>query len=280
LLAALAMTWAGCGRVPLTIGDEDAGGGTDVSVEQDAADHADAGFSETEDHAPMRSCAERFKDAPRSIYDATQPPACIDGKDNDGDGFIDDADLDCTSPYDNDESSFAIRTGTDEEDFYCRRDCFFDGNVSQGDDRCSYSPTCDPANPGEARRCSYVPGRTCEAQTDGCLAACLPKTPNGCDCFGCCALSRGAGAVTVLLSTYCDSEHLDDPVRCPRCTQQPSCLNPCERCERCFGGVMPEPGCAPSGRCAPGVTPCGPGGVDACSCPGDTYCVTGCCVPL
>jgi hypothetical protein len=234
-------------------------------------------------------CRARYLTDPANPFSPTLLPECLDGIDNDGDGLIDYADPDCTGVFDNDEWSFAIRTGTDEEDDPCKRDCFFDSNSGSGDDMCLDQLPCDPLSPGAVLgQCPYRADAVCPAVTDVCLATCLPKTANGCDCFGCCAVVRDGVSTTVLLSIRCDSQHLDDPSLCVPCTQQPSCLNPCETCEVCFGKPRPDPGCwpdgtshdlAPPGQCPPGVTACGPGGVDPCACPAGTFCVTGCCVP-
>jgi hypothetical protein len=271
----IASVGAACERKPLMVG-----GGSDAGF--DGVETGDAGDA----HETGSQCSLRITVDPNNPFGP--PPQCVDGKDNDDDGLIDYADPDCTSFSDNDESSFAIRTATDEEDFFCNRDCFFDGNLSRGDDMCSGWLVCDPLNPGAAT-CPYRPDASCPDVPDMCRETCLPRTPNGCDCFGCCALARNGASTTVLLSTRCDAAHLDDPTRCPPCTQQPSCLNPCEPCEVCFGKTAPDPGCwpaqsphdvAPPGQCASGVTACGPGGVDPCACPAGTYCVTGCCMPI
>jgi hypothetical protein len=257
-----------------------------VTVVDGGGDVVDAGDSiDAPKGGP--SCADRFPADPSNPF-PTRLPECIDGADNDGDGLIDYADPDCTSFNDNDESTFAVRVATDEEDFFCHRDCFFDANYGSGDDSCYRNLSCDAMNPG-GDKCSYRPGENCPDAPDRCRETCLPRTPNGCDCFGCCALVRNGISTTVLLSTKCDAAHLDDPLRCPPCTQQPSCLNPCDACEVCFGKSRPEPGCwqdqsrqdvAPPGQCPSGVTACGPGGVEPCACPPATYCVTGCCAPI
>jgi hypothetical protein len=98
----------------------------------DVMDAADA--LDTTDGQP--ACSGRFAADPGNPYNPTRLPECVDGADNDGDGFVDYADPDCTAFSDNDESSFAVRTATDEEDFLCDRDCYFDSNAASGDDGC------------------------------------------------------------------------------------------------------------------------------------------------
>ena len=60
------------------------------------------------------ACRVRFTANPRNPFSPRGSPGCLDGADNDGDGFVDYADPDCTAFSDNDESSFAIRTTTDQ----------------------------------------------------------------------------------------------------------------------------------------------------------------------
>ena len=114
--------------------------------------------------------------------------ACGDGKDNDGDGLIDAEDPECSGPCDNDEGSFATGIPGDNMDA-CKQDCFFDGNSGSGDDKCEWNLKCDPKSPGAnlAKACPYDPNASCPTdQVQGCKDYCLTRTPNGCDCFGCC----------------------------------------------------------------------------------------------
>src|SRR6185295_8929281 len=66
---------------------------------------------------------------------------CTNCKDDDGDGKIDGADLECTGAADNDEGSFATGIPGDNRDPKWQ-DCFFDGNSGAGDDGCRYSTDC------------------------------------------------------------------------------------------------------------------------------------------
>jgi hypothetical protein len=225
--------------------------------------------------------------------------ACTDGKDNDGDGKIDGDDPECVGACDNDESTFATGISGDNVDA-CKQDCFFDGNSGQGDDKCEWNLKCDPANPG-AKICPYDANfHNCpDKQSEACVKNCQRITPNGCDCFGCCAIPSNGKTYNVMLVSTCTTSKLDDPMACPPCTQQTSCVNTCGKCEVCLGKPAPDPSCnitppppadggAPAdagvtpdgappqeGPCSTGVTYCGPGGA---ACSGGAVCLTGCCV--
>jgi hypothetical protein len=236
---------------------------------------------------------------------------CNDGMDNDGDGKIDLADLECVHPCDNDEATFGTGISGDNMDA-CKQDCFFDGNSGQGDDGCNWDLRCDPANPGgsAAKSCPYDANKNnCPTmQSAKCIKNCAKLAPNGCDCFGCCAVQTGGMTVNVLLGSGCTADKFGDPAVCARCTMSTTCVNLCEKCEICLGQPAPtDPSCFPttpdggagtggtgggaggSGGttdgsvpppvCPANVTTCGPGGqvaTDGCM-PG-FYCQTGCCV--
>jgi hypothetical protein len=236
------------------------------------------------------------------------PSQCTDGKDNDGDGKADADDPECSGACDNDEGSFATGIPGDNKDDErsCHQDCFFDGNSGQGDDGCRWDLRCDPARAGAAV-CPYTPDRNgimCpDQQSQACVNRCRQVTPNGCDCFGCCAIPGRDFAVK--LAPTCNAGAFDDPAKCPRCTQVTACMNPCDKCEVCMGKPAPDPSCAPppgppapppggsggSGgqnpptppagpSCPAGSISCGAGGqVAASACPPGYWCTTGCCVP-
>jgi hypothetical protein len=202
------------------------------------------------------------------------PTECTNGLDDDGDGLVDGLDPECTSPHDRDEATFRVIIGDLDP---CRSDCVFDGNLGQGDDQCEWRAGCDPRN--SFPRCTAP--TLCPSPTQRCRDWCLPLTPNGCDCFGCCQVRVNGTSATVLIGEFssCASDVFGDTARCPACTQNPSCLNPCQPGEICFGGadVPPTPG-EPAPRCAPGQIACGKDtSTPACLCPAGTYCVTGCC---
>jgi hypothetical protein len=229
--------------------------------------------------------------------EATANPQCNDGMDNDGDGKIDSIDFECVGPCDNDEGSFSTGIPGDNIDA-CKQDCFFDGNSGQGDDGCNWNLKCDPAGPG-GTSCPYVAGTmNCKMEQDAkCIRNCRKLAPNGCDCFGCCAVSAGGQEAQIMLVATCTADKFGDPVACPRCTQNTSCLNTCEKCEVCLGRPAPDPSCntgqpgtdggtpgtdastpgtdAGTGtQCAGGLATCGAG----VACAAGFYCQTGCCV--
>ena len=235
------------------------------------------------------------------------PAQCTDGKDNDGDGKLDADDPECSGACDDDEGTFATGIPGDNKDDEksCHQDCFFDGNSGQGDDGCRWDLRCDPAR-ANAAVCPYTPDRKgimCpDQQSQACVSRCREVTPNGCDCFGCCAIPGRDFAVK--LAPTCNAGAFDDPAKCPRCTQVTACMNPCDKCEVCLGKPAPDPSCAPappppppsgpnppapppSGpnppagpTCPSGSISCGPGGqVAANACPAGYWCTTGCCVP-
>jgi hypothetical protein len=246
------------------------GGGTGAGAGDGAA--ADAGGGGGSGGSGGSACP--------SVPDATTKPACSNGLDDDGDGLVDALDPDCITPYDNDEAIFGGVPGDAET---CVRDCQFDGNTGMADDLCDWRLQCDPAAPSPS--CGPASSSVCGIPiSQHCRDSCLPFTPNGCDCFGCCAVDVGGTRRTVLISERipCSSDTLADPSRCPSCTQNSDCLNPCSPGEICFAGAAPASGplaeLAP--RCSQGQMACGPGAMAPCLCPSGTYCVTGCCVPF
>jgi len=215
--------------------------------------------------------------------------ACTDGIDNDGDGKIDYDDPECVGGYDYDESTFAWGIPGDHYD-PCKTDCFFDSNSGSGDDNCVWQLKCDPAStvpscPYNAAYAAAYP-ELCSlssSQTQVCVDRCSKLVPNGCDCFGCCAIPGLPGPVR--LTPTCTAADLRDPQRCPPCTQVTQCLNPCERCEICIGKpVLPDDCATPDGgapyACPAGAIACGTHGVAPGCCPAATSCVTGCCLRL
>jgi hypothetical protein len=201
--------------------------------------------------------------------------ACDDGVDNDQDGLTDGFDPECTNATDDDEASFA--TGAPAPKSRCR-DCFWDSNAGPGDDRCRYPEECFTGGtpPGKGA-CS-----SCEVSTT-CVDYCQSRTPNGCDCFGCCEITRPDGtSVQVQLTDTCSLGKLDDHTACPLCSRQSNCRNVCGHCELCPGRT---PAMLPA-DCTGGQNPMSPRYVcegrqlctDTVPCPSGQYCLLGCCL--
>jgi len=225
--------------------------------------------------------------------------ACGDCLDNDADGLIDSTDPECLGPCDNTEDSY-FNGIPGQNNAPCKQDCYFDQDTGSGNDDCHWSQKCDPLSvspdypPSGDSQCSYdvnasIPGTsaTCtdlqSQQSATCLSTCLPVTPNGCDCFGCCELPAGGANYVWIGSTSggvgsCDEAHLADPLLCRPCTPVTSCFNDCNPCEICAGRPAPAPDCdlGTYAQCARGQQACGLPGQGACSV--QEYCVGGCCV--
>ncbi len=217
---------------------------------------------------------------------------CSDGIDNDDDGKIDFGDPECVGPLDDDEGSFATGIPGDNSDA-CKQDCFFDGNSGMGDDDCLWQLQCDPQ--GATGQCTYDAdfvkkhANECSvsaSQDQRCIDFCQKRTPNGCDCFGCCAVP--GVATPIRLAATCTEKDFGDPTKCPPCTQVTQCANTCERCELCIGkttvpadcGATPDAGTPGDAgipqTCDFDAPACGADG----SCPAGRGCVTGCCFVL
>jgi len=258
LLLALTMTAMGCG------GDDDGGGGGDTDGGGGGGIDGGGGGTDgggTGTDSPIAELCEGTC-------------ACSDGMDNDGDGLIDGMDPECTGPYDDDEGSFATGIPGDNRDPIWQ-DCFYDGNSGAGDDGCRYHTGCLT---GEKE--STDPD--C-AVTDMCLEFCKGRTPNGCDCFGCCEVTKEDGTVvTIQIGEGCSLDNIDDADACPPCTQDDECTNDCGTCELCPGRDpedLPDEcyddpdGGTPMYECEDGIT-C----MTSADCEGDAYCSLGCCL--
>ena len=167
-----------------------------------------------------------------TLYCGSHLCACNNGIDDDGDGTVDGFDVECTGGIDDDESTFATGIPGDNRDPKWQ-DCFFDGNSGAGDDRCRYPTECLT---GELS----IDDEACSV-TQACLDNCQPRTPNGCDCFGCCAVELpGGGQVNVTLSDTCSLAKIGDPEACAPCTPNPTCANECGECELCPGKTLAD----------------------------------------
>jgi len=187
---------------------------------------ADAGASATPD--PSSSLPPSVSMTPAGqLLCGNHACACNNGIDDDGDGKIDGFDGECTGGIDDDESSFATGIPGDNRDPKWQ-DCFFDGNSGAGDDRCRYPTGCLTGELSQdAPAC---------AVTETCRNNCQPRTPNGCDCFGCCSVRLpGGGNADVMLKDTCSLEKIGDEDACPPCAKSTACGNECGECELCAG---------------------------------------------
>lgn len=240
---------------------------------------------------------------------------CGDCQDNDGDRKSDFRDPECLGPCDNTEGSALISGVGGVTGSTCHVDCYFDyGNgPGTGSDDCWWDHSCDPLEP-EAPLCLYdaqavKSQKMCpDQQSDSCSTNCLPFTPNGCDCFGCCTFPELANANDDGTDMYvwignkdednlgtCTFKDINNPEKCPPCTPVPNCLNECGACEVCVGrpvppeeciqipvdkadagSVVPDGGVVVKDQCPEGITPCGLLGQAICD-PG-YYCISGCCI--
>jgi hypothetical protein len=246
---------------------------------------------------------------------------CGNTIDDDGDGLTDWQDPDCLGVCDNTEGSYYGGI-PGQNNAPCKMDCYFDQDTGSGNDDCYWDHACDPHSvapdyypePWNGSACAYTgpefvphpPGIDCgtllnaNGQTQACLDFCLPLTPNGCDCFGCCELPAESGSFVYLGSlgvnedTVCTQEEVANPAVCHPCTPVTDCYNGCGHCEICIGKPELPPDCFPpdggvggtgaggtgaggnpGSQCDPGIQPCGLPGQEPC--PTTQYCVTGCC---
>jgi len=209
---------------------------------------------------------------------------CNNGVDDDGDGFIDGFDPECTGPMDDLEGSFATGIPGDNIDAI-KQDCFFDGDSGHGNDGCLIHTCCllDGECPPELKPDQYDPA-DCE-QTQDCIDFCAPLTPPGCDCFGCCTICADGSCYDVLtnpaVAPDCTLDVIDDPSKCPTCTKVDECGPPDDcvdlECNLCPGQTEQDlpPEC---------TAPECPGDLQVCTgddaCPEGKYCSFGCCINI
>jgi hypothetical protein len=128
------------------------------------------------------------------------------------------------------------------------------------------------------------------SQSQHCIDFCRKFVPNGCDCFGCCAVP--GAATPIRLDPTCTSKDFNDPTKCSPCTQVTQCMNTCDRCELCVGKTSVPADCTTGGADGGTTPPSDGGGVPQCTdypsctpgvnatCPAGSGCVTGCCIPI
>ncbi|HMA91717.1 MAG TPA: hypothetical protein VKP30_03480 [Polyangiaceae bacterium] len=210
--------------------------GSDWTATNNSAQGGNAGLQDAGADAESTECEVTRCDG--KIY------ACGDCLDNDSDGVLDRADPECMSVCDDTEDLFFSGI-LGQRDGACKLDCYFDGDNGSGNDDCHWSTRCDELSqspdfsPSGDPQCAYDPlesvsstALTCEAlataQSARCLETCLPQTPEGCDCFGCCEIPKGSGRTIWLGSVsdlgYCNMQTLNDPTRCRPCTRNRSCF--------------------------------------------------------
>jgi hypothetical protein len=170
-------------------------------------------------------------------------PQCSNCIDDDGDGFADGEDIECSGSNDNDEGSFSTGIPGDNKDDVMQ-DCFFDGNSGAGDDGCNIHVCCllgamskaecpIGANKYEPSQCPPPIGTGTISQT--CKDYCGSLTPPGCDCLGCCTIcdpafpndpSKCYDIITnPNVSPNCNETNLADPTACKRCEKLTDCGN-------------------------------------------------------
>jgi hypothetical protein len=191
---------------------------------------------------------------------------CGNGVDDDGDGKTDGFDEECTGIADDDEGTFATGIPGDNRDPKWQ-DCFFDGNSGAGDDDCRYHTDCLTGELDHDDPDCVV--------SQSCLDFCVARTPNGCDCFGCCTFDTEDGPLSVQIGSGCEYEDIDDASICPRCEPTTQCDNECGECELCPGKTeLPD-------TCDSEVPECD-GGLQVCdletACPAGYWCSLGCCI--
>jgi hypothetical protein len=300
LLGCVAALAFGCGHHDGSGNDANGGGGDDGggSGEPDA-------FEAVIDAPPFSG-----------MCSPTSTAQCSDCMDNDGDTKIDGFDPECSGPLDRLEDSFATGIPGDNMDS-TYQDCFFDGDSGGGNDGCSQHVCCllqadsvaecaalaPEANASKYKKSEcYKPWGTVDVPSK-CSMNCGPLSPPGCDCFGCCTVCNAMGCEDIVLnpavSPTCDQTNItsvgadgvegtaDDP--CQRCVKNANCGS--TGCAYDGVSCTPCPGqCDASGTCNPplpsscgGTTMC-PSGYQACqpdgTCPGGTYCSSGCCVGI
>lgn len=190
------------------------------------------------------------------------PAPCVPGDsqcsnciDDDGDGLIDQLDPECTGPRDNDERTFGLGIPLNDP---CAFGCAFDGVIGAADP-CRLDGQCMQGSGNPMCEYNYAAAadeKRCPTPSEACIAHCRPKTPENCDCFGCCLVKKGTELRMVRVSDTCTWDSYSDPTKCETC----------RRAWRCVGGS--------TGVCPSFSRPCD----EKTPCPVGEYCLVGCCI--
>ncbi|MBU1413686.1 putative metal-binding motif-containing protein [Myxococcota bacterium] len=239
-------------------------------------------------------------DAP-CVPDTVLGTECSDCIDNDADGYVDGWDPECLRATDDLEGEFQSGNPADNNAINLL-DCFYDGDSGSGNDTCETHACClldvdcntletifgISNNTLDKWFWGNWENKCDELEPQTCIDNCLPSTPPGCDCFGCCTICVGFECHDILLSTKnnfpdCDQENYNDPTKCPTCTLHPQCSRPCDPdlCELCPGMTeLDLPAHCTEVSCPDGLQVCATS-ADCPSLGATTYsCQFGCCVAI
>jgi hypothetical protein len=250
-------------------GDDAADGGDGDPGDDSAGDDDGAGDGEEADAGPFVCTAQ-------SEY------ACGNCIDDDLDGLIDGQDPQCQGPEDRLEDSFATGIPGDNQDRK-KQECFFDGDSGQ----CQVHTCCllpDGACPDDLL--PFDREQDCDNLDAPCLSDCLPNTPVGCDCYGCCTVCNPDtdDCADILLGgapAGCDPTDIGTATmsECLSCVKVETCNggecdeNPddCVLCPGQNGDDLPDT--CDANECPEGETVC----QSSDDCDGLDYCSNGCC---
>ena len=226
---------------------------------------------------------------------ALTPTQCSDCIDNDADGYVDGWDPECLRVDDNREDEFHSGYPADNNAVNLL-DCFYDGDSGSGNDTCETHACCLLDEPCATIATNFGLGTNTllkwwagnwenkcdELEPQTCINNCLPSTPPGCDCFGCCTICVGFECHDILLSTMnnfplCSQETFNDTTKCPTCTLHPQCSRPCDPdlCELCPGMTpLDLPAHCTAASCPDGLQVC----TTSTDCAANYSCQFGCCI--
>lgn len=256
LLVASASLTSACGRDTLLVSSQVA---VDAATRADAgALDVDAGFRVTDAGVPI--CGRHVC-------------ACANGDDDDHDGLVDGLDGECTGAFDDDELTLAV--GREKSGNPSCANCFFDENPGAGNDGCRIAASCLESGSAEGAPAAC---NTC-IPSEECKVRCRARTPNGCDCFGCCGVHLKNGRVAnVILGAQCTVER-DSLKGCQACLPNPDCQNECGKCELCPGKTeadLPADCQSEGGIACEGSPVC----TESKPCATGLYCGLGCCLDV